>query len=124
MTEKIKKHTISFKHAFDGLIWSLKTQPNYQIHMFLSVLSILAGIYFKISYNEFLIILLLITLGLVIETINTGLEQTTDAIDKKIREDIRIAKDVAAAAMLIFAIGSSLIAGLIFIPRILNIIIK
>lgn len=118
MTEKLKKHTISFKHAFDGLIWSLKTQPNYQIHFFLSTISVIAGFYLKISYQEFLIILFLITVGLVIETINTGLEQTTDAIDKKIREDIKIAKDVSAAAMLIFAIGSSLIAGIIFLPRI------
>jgi diacylglycerol kinase len=56
----------------------------------------------------------------VIETINTGLEQTTDAIDRKIREDIKIAKDVAAAAMLIYAIGASIIALIIFVPRIIS----
>lgn len=120
MIRQIKRHTISFKHAFDGLMWSLKTQPNYKIHFFLSIISVIGGIYFKISYLEFLIILFLITMGLVIETINTGLEQTTDAIDKKIREDIKIAKDVSAAAMLIFAIGSALIAMIIFIPRIIT----
>jgi diacylglycerol kinase len=59
-----------------------------------------------------------------VETINTGLEQTTDAIDEKIREDIKIAKDVSAAAMLIFAAGSALIAGVIFIPRIISLFFK
>jgi diacylglycerol kinase len=116
----LKYHTISFKHAFDGLIWSLKTQPNYRIHLFLSLLSIIGGIILKISYFEFLLIIFMITVGLVVETINTGLEQTTDAIDKKIREDIKIAKDVAAAAMLIYALGAFIIACIIFIPKIIN----
>lgn len=119
----VRYHKISFKHAWDGLIWSLKTQPNYRIHLFLSFLSIIGGFYFKISYFEFLLIIFLITVGLVVETINTGLEQTTDAIDKKIREDIKIAKDVAAAAMLIYAIGSFIIALIIFVPRIFKLFI-
>lgn len=117
-----KRHTISFKHAIDGLIWALKTQPNYRIHLFLSALAIFGSVFFKISYEEFLMIIMLITVGLVIETLNTGLEQTTDAIDRKIREDIKIAKDVAAAAMLIYAAGSFIIACFIFIPRILALI--
>jgi len=114
-----KKHTISVKHATDGLVWALKTQPNYKIHLFLSLLAIIGAIYFKVSYFEFILIIFMITVGLVIETINTGLEQTTDAIDQKIREDIKIAKDVAAAAMLIYAVGATIIAGVIFLPKIL-----
>ena len=55
--------------------------------------------------------------GLVVETINTAIESTTDAIDTKIREDIRISKDVSAAAMLIYAIGSTIIAMMIFVPK-------
>jgi|YNPNPStandDraft_1061719.scaffolds.fasta_scaffold124631_2 diacylglycerol kinase len=124
MIQKIKKHTISFRHAFDGLIWCLKTQPNYKIHLTLSFLSIVVGIYLRISYFEMLLVLFLITTGLVVETINTGFEQTTDAIDRKIREDIKIAKDVAAAAMLVYAFGSTIIAGFIFIPRLINLILK
>ena len=116
----IRKHTISFKHAFDGLVIAFSTQPNYRIHLFLSLISILGGIYFKISYFEFLIIGVLITIGLVIETINTAIEETCDAIDEAIRPDIKVAKDTSAAAMLIFAIGSSVLAACIFIPRIIS----
>ncbi|MFA6017499.1 MAG: diacylglycerol kinase family protein [Patescibacteria group bacterium] len=114
-----KKHTISFKNAFNGLVWSLKTQPNYRIHLSLSILSIGMGLWLKISYTEFLIIIFLITVGLVIETINTAIEEATDAIDTKIREDIRITKDVSAAAMLIYAIGATIIALMIFIPKLI-----
>ena len=114
-----KKHTISFKNAFNGLVWSLKTQPNYRIHLSLSLLALGLGFWLKISYTEFLIIIMVIMVGLVIETINTAIESTTDAIDTKIREDIKISKDVSAAAMLIYAIGSTIIALMLFIPRII-----
>lgn len=116
----IRKHTISFKHAYEGLVAALASQPNYRIHGALSILSLLGGIYLQISYFEFLIIGVLITVGLVIETINTAIEETCDAIDEAIRPDIKIAKDTAAAAMLIFAIGSAILAGTIFIPRIIQ----
>jgi len=86
----------------------------------LSLISVAAGFYLKISYFEFLLIVFLITVGLVIETINTALEEATDAIDTKIREDIKITKDVSAAAMLIYAIGSALIAAMIFVPKIMK----
>jgi|SRR3989344_3533213 len=114
-----KKHTISFKNAYNGLVWSLKTQPNYRVHLSLSLLAIGLGFWLKISYTEFLIIIFLITAGLVIETVNTAIEVTTDAIDTKIRDDIRISKDVSAAAMLIYAIGSTVIALMIFVPKII-----
>jgi diacylglycerol kinase len=114
-----KKHTISFKNAFNGLIWSLKTQPNYRVHLSLSLLAIILGFLLKISYFEFLLIVFLITVGLVIETINTAIEEATDAIDTKIREDIKITKDVSAAAMLIYAIGATIIALMIFVPKFL-----
>jgi len=114
----MKKHTISFKNAFKGVVWAVSTQPNYKIHLFLSLLSILGGIYFKISYNEFLTIFTLITVGLAIETANTAFEETNDAIDLEKRKDIGLAKDIAAGSMLFFAIGAFIIAGIIFIPKI------
>lgn len=114
-----RKHTISLKNAFNGIVWSLKSQPNYRIHLFLSLISIFGGFILKISYFEFLLIIFLITVGLVIETINTAIEEATDAIDLKIREDIKIAKDVSAAAMLFYAIGSFIIAFIIFVPKLI-----
>ena len=109
---------MSFKNAFDGLVWVLKTEQNYRIHIALSLIAMVLGFELKISYEEFLIILILIFLGLAIEMVNTAIEETTDAIDTKWRQDLKIAKDVAAGAMLVFAIGALLIAGIIFIPKV------
>lgn len=113
------KHVYSFKNAFAGLVWAIKTEANYKIHLFLSLVAVLGGLILHISYFEFLIILTFIVLGLTIEMINTALEETTDAIDKNQREDIRIAKDVSAAAMLIFSLGALVVACVIFIPRLI-----
>ena len=96
----------------------MSTQPNYRVHLFLSVLAVAWGNMVSISRAEFLIIFVLITLGFSIETINTAIEQATDAIDIKIRPDIGLAKDVAAGAMLVFAIGAFIIACIIFLPHI------
>lgn len=114
----IKRHTISIKNALKGLVWALKTQPNYRIHLTLSFLAVIASWWLNISYFEFIVILAFIFMGLIIETVNTAIEATTDAIDQKWREDIKIAKDVSAAAMLIFAIGATVIAAIIFIPKV------
>lgn len=119
MMHRLRKHTISFRNALNGVMFCLKTQPNYQIHLFFAIISLLAGMILKISYYEYFMVIFLITVGLVIETINTAIEQATDAIDTKWREDIGHAKDIAAGAMLIFAIGATIISGIIFIPKIL-----
>lgn len=103
-------------------MWAFRTQPNYRIHFFLSILSLAASWFLQISYFEFLIILLLIFGGFMVEAINTAIEQTTDAIDQTWREDIKLAKDVSAAAMLLFSIGAAIIALIIFVPRILLIL--
>ncbi len=116
----IRRHTISFKNAFQGVIWVIKTQPNYKIHLFLSGLAIVGGWRLQISYFEFLVIFILIFIGLALETVNTAIEAATDAIDNKWRDDIKIAKDVSAGAMLIFAIGALIIALIIFIPKLLT----
>lgn len=118
MKKLLKHRTISFKNAFAGLFWAISSQPNYKIHLTLSLMAIFGGLLLRITYWEWLVIGILIIIGLVIETINTAIEATTDAIDNKWRKDIKIAKDVSASAMLIFAIGALIIAVIIFVPKI------
>lgn len=120
----IRKHTISIKNAWHGLKWALLTQPNYRVHLLLSLLALIGGFILNITYFEFLTIGALITIGFAIETINTAIEEATDAIDTKQRSDIGLAKDVAAGAMLVFAIGAFVIASIIFVPRIFFVLFK
>lgn len=119
MMKHIHRHTISISHALDGIVWAYRTQPNYKVHVLLSTGVILAGIFFNVSALEWCILILTMSVGLVIETLNTAIESTTDAITHEWREEIKVAKDVAAAAMLTHAAGSIIIAGVIFIPKML-----
>ncbi len=122
MKQVLKKHTISFKNAFNGLLLAVKTQPNFRVHLILSVLAIIGGFFLKISFSEWLAIIILIFMGLTIEMINTAIEATTDAITYEWKEEIKIAKDVSSGAMLLFAIGAFLIAIIIFLPKIFSLI--
>ena len=120
----IKKQILSIKNAICGVHWVVVTQRNFKIQLFLSFLAIIGGIIFQLSYQEFLVILILIFVGLAIEAINTAIEETIDASNKEQNEQIRIAKDVAAASMLIFSVGALIIALIIFTPKIFQYIIS
>lgn len=118
MYTKVHKHFISFTYATEGMMWAFKNHQNYQIHFVLSICTLMGAFILRFHYLEWILIILTITLGFVIETINTSIEAVCDAVDKSWREDIKIAKDVSAAAMLIYSIGALLIACILFIPKI------
>jgi undecaprenol kinase len=111
------KHHISFKHALDGFIIALKTQPNFRIHLFISLIAVILGFITNISPIEWGIIFLIISLGLSIELINTAIEFTVDLLTDQHHILAKYAKDTAAAAMLIFAAGSIVIGSFIFLPK-------
>lgn len=116
MRKVLRAHHISFKNAFAGLIWAIRTQPNFRVHLVLSAAALMAGAYFGISRTETLIIIFTILLGLTGEMVNTALEAITDLITREWRQEAKIAKDVSAGMMLTIAMGAIVIAGYIFIP--------
>lgn len=120
MKKILEQHHVSFKNAFAGLQWSLRTQPNFRVHIFLSLVALILGWYLQISRVEFAIIVFTIVLGFGAEMINTSLEAMTDLITKEWREEAKIAKDVAAGMMLTVAFGALAVAMLIFVPRLLE----
>lgn len=114
MKELLRKHTISFKNAFSGLGWAIKTQPNFRIHILLSTLALFLSWYFGITKTEWAIIIFTIVLGLSAELINTAIESMTDLITKEWRVEAKIAKDVSAGMMLTVAIGAVVVAVAVF----------
>ena len=113
------QHTISFKHAFDGIFYTLKTQPNLRIHIFIALLVTLAGIYFHLNINQWLIILFTFMWVIVSEMVNTSIESVVDLITQEKHYQAKIAKDVAAGMVLVGTIGSVIVGLAIFLPLIL-----
>jgi diacylglycerol kinase (ATP) len=119
MGNSTRTHVDSFKDAFAGLSWVMKTQPNFKVHLLLATIALILSWYFQITRVEFAIIIFTIILGLTAEMINTSIESMTDLITTEYRESAKIAKDVAAGMMLTAAIGAMLVAIVIFVPHIL-----
>ena len=112
-------HTISFKHAFNGLRVAFFTQPNFRVHTLAATTVIIAGLYFHLSLFEWFILVLTIGLVIVAELINTAIEAVVDLHTNQYNHFAKIAKDVAAAAVLMTAITSLILGLLIFLPKLI-----
>lgn len=113
-------HTISFKHAFDGLVYTFKTQPNMRFHGFFGSAVTVAGLYFGITIQQWLVVIFTMVLMFTAEMINTSIESMTDLIKKEYSQQAKIAKDVAAGMVLLNAIGAVCVGLIIFMPYIVK----
>lgn len=108
----------SFKYALDGLVYAFKYEQNIIVHSLATIVVIILGIFFKISFLEWLIIFLIIGLVIATELINTSIEATIDLITNEKNPLAKVAKDTAAAAVMVFALIAVIIGLLIFVPKI------
>jgi diacylglycerol kinase len=118
----LKSRLKSFRFAFSGISSLLKNEHNARIHILAAAVALAAGIILKINIQEWCLLIIIIGLVFITELFNTSLETISDAADPEWNEKIRKAKDYAAAAVLISTIISVIVGGLIFIPRLLQLI--
>lgn len=114
----MKRFLNSFKYAFEGIITTIKEERNIKIHILAVIVVIIMGVIYKISQVEWIICLILFGLVISSEIINTSIENAVDLITKEENELAKKAKDAAAGAVLVNAIISAIIAGIIWIPKI------
>jgi len=112
----------SFKYAIRGLKEVIKSERNAKIHIFLAFLAIVSSIILRVGVLEFLFVFLSIVLVIFAEIVNTAIEKTLDLISQENNHAIQITKDMMAAAVLLTAIGAIVVAGIVFIPIIIEII--
>lgn len=112
----------SFMYAVDGLKYAFKYEQNIWVHTLATILVIIFGFAFEISFTEWLIIILVIGLVIATELINTSIEAVVDLTCKEINPVAKVAKDTAAAAVLVFAITALVTAAIIFLPKMIVLI--
>ena len=117
----MKKFLKSFRYAFEGIFRGIKEEQNMKIHIAITILVIIFGILLKISKVEWIICIALFGLVISMELINTAIESAVDLITKEKNEQAKIAKDVAAGAVLVSAIASAIIGLIIFVPKVISI---
>lgn len=119
MDNKNKKIINSFKYAFSGIFLAIKQERNMKIHILAMILVIILGISLKINTVEWITCIILFGIVISAEMFNTAIETVVNMIMPEKNEKAKIAKDVSAGAVLINAIASAIIGGIIFIPKII-----
>lgn len=106
----------SFRNAFKGWGYVIRTQRNAWIHAVASVCVVILGIWLRIDLRDWAVLLLTIGMVWTAEFINTALEAVVDLASPQLHPLAKVGKDVGAAAVLIAAFSSVLIGLLILGP--------
>ncbi len=111
---RIRKRIESFKYALNGLKTLLITQHNAWIHLVSTVIVMILGFVVKISCEEWIPLIIVITIVWVAEALNTAMEFLSDAAVPEIHPLIEKAKDVAAGAVFMSAVSALIVGILVF----------
>jgi len=107
----------SFRYAAQGLAYGFASQRNFRIHVFTGSVVFGLGLWLGLSVDRLAVLVLTVAAVLVLELLNTATEAVVDlAIGRQFHPLARIAKDCAAAAVLVAAMASVLIAVLLLAP--------
>ena len=109
----------SFKCAITGMVYSVKTGRNLIIQLCFALFAIILGIFLKISKIEWAIIIFTIMFVIFAEMLNTAVETVVDLVTEEFNEKAKIAKDVAAGAVLISAINAICMGLIIFLDKLI-----
>ncbi len=106
----------SIADALTGVGHLIRDEHNAWIHLVATLLVIGLGFYFSVSTEAWIALVLAISMVWLAEGMNTAVEVLADAVSKEHNELIAKAKDVAAGAVLLTAIGAGVIGALVFYP--------
>ena len=112
----IRKFIKSFGYAIQGIVTAMSEQ-NFRFHVLSTVIVMIAGLFTGLSIIEWIIIVLVITLVIGAEMFNTAIERVVDLVSPDYHPLAKQAKDIAAAAVFVFAACSVIIGILIFLPK-------
>jgi diacylglycerol kinase (ATP) len=104
----------SFNHAFEGIIHVLRTQRNLRIHFAIAAGVLIAALAFDVSRVELIVLLLAIAFVLIAEMINSAVEAAVDVASTSFDPLAKLAKDIAAGAVLIASINAIAVGYLVF----------
>lgn len=119
-----RKFAESVTNAARGIRIAFRSQRNLSIHLFTAIVAVALGIILQISLIEMTILVIVIGSVFVLELLNTAMEEIVNmlTLSRKIRA--MVAKDVSAGAVLIACFAATVVGCLIFLPRLINILLK
>lgn len=118
MTKYLKNRLKSLGYAGAGLVHLIKSEPHARIHLLVTILVVIAAIVLNVARLDWILLTFAIALVWAFEAINTAIEHLCDVISPDQSDSIKYAKDIAAAAVLVAAIGAAIIGITVFSPYI------
>ena len=109
---------MSFVYALRGIRHVIRTQHNAWLHVVATAAVLLLGFSLSISGIEWCCLIVCLTVVWTAEAFNTALESLTDLITPEFHPLAGIAKDVAAGAVSIAAVGTAMVGALVFVPHV------
>lgn len=106
----------SFKNAFTGIVTALKEERNLKIEFAIGCCALIMCALFKATKIEWLIVTLCCMTVICLEYMNSALEKVVDLASPEYHPLAKKAKDFAAGAVLVAALGSAIIGITIFLP--------
>jgi diacylglycerol kinase (ATP) len=119
-----RQERASFGYALQGVGYAWKTQRHLRIHVSLGLIVSALGLFLVITPGEWAALLTAMTLVIALELLNTVVEAAVDLASPRFHPKAKVAKDVAAGAVLVSAAGAILVGGAIFVPRLLALILR
>ena len=110
----------SLSYAVSGLGFVIRNEHNARIHVVAAFTVVTLGIYYQIVMSDWLILVLAIIGVLFAETINTAFEYLCDVVSPQKNDAVKHAKDIAAGAVLITAIGALIIGTIVLLPYVIH----
>lgn len=108
----------SFVYAGAGLVFLVKSEPQARVHLLATILVLAAAWILDVNRQDWLWLILAITLVWITEAINTAIEHLCDVVSPEYSESVKRTKDIAASAVLIAAITAAIIGITVFTPHI------
>jgi len=118
----IKKFIRSFGYAIEGLKIAVSVDQNVRFHLIIGTLVLIASIFLNVSKSELLFVIFAIFFVFITEMINTAIEEMTNLILKEHSQEAKIAKDVAAGAVLLAATFAVIVGVVVIVPNLLRLL--
>jgi diacylglycerol kinase len=104
-----------FRDAFRGVREGVRGQSSFFVHFFMATAVVVAGAVMRVEVTEWCILLLCVTIVLTAEMFNSAIESMAKAITAEIHPYLKNSLDIGSGAVLVAAIGASLVGSLVFI---------
>jgi len=107
----------SLNYAFEGVIHVLRTQRNMRIHFAIATVVLILAFSYGVTRLELVALLVAISFVLIAEMVNTAIEATIDLSTPSFDPLAKVAKDIAAGAVLIASVNALVVGYLVFADR-------